>query len=101
MAARTAWRSLVLVVGIALVGAGVALLVLPGPGILVVLAGLAVLASEFPWARRALHWVRARARTAVRDLRYSYRSARPSRRRLRLRGRGTDQTGGPGPNGVV
>ena len=33
---------------------GIALLVLPGPGIPIVLAGIAILASEFVWARRAL-----------------------------------------------
>ena len=31
---------------------GVALLVLPGPGALVIAAGVAILASEFVWARR-------------------------------------------------
>jgi uncharacterized protein (TIGR02611 family) len=33
---------------------GIALLVLPGPGLPIVAAGLAILASEFVWARRAL-----------------------------------------------
>jgi uncharacterized protein (TIGR02611 family) len=33
---------------------GIALLVLPGPGLPVVAAGLAILATEFLWARRAL-----------------------------------------------
>jgi hypothetical protein len=33
---------------------GVALLVLPGPGIPIVAAGLAILGTEFLWARRAL-----------------------------------------------
>jgi len=33
---------------------GVALLVLPGPGVLVILAGLAILATEFLWAKHAL-----------------------------------------------
>ena len=33
---------------------GVAMLVLPGPGILVIAAGLAILATEFLWARHAL-----------------------------------------------
>jgi hypothetical protein len=33
---------------------GIALLVLPGPGLPIVAAGLAILASEFLWARRAL-----------------------------------------------
>jgi uncharacterized protein (TIGR02611 family) len=44
---------------IALVGGtvllvGVALLVLPGPGLLIIAFGIAILATEFLWARRAL-----------------------------------------------
>lgn len=31
---------------------GVVLLILPGPGILVIVVGLAILATEFLWARR-------------------------------------------------
>ncbi len=33
---------------------GVVMLVLPGPGLLVMLAGLAILATEFLWAKHAL-----------------------------------------------
>ena len=33
---------------------GIALLVLPGPGLPIVFAGLAILATEFFWAKRAL-----------------------------------------------
>jgi uncharacterized protein (TIGR02611 family) len=42
-------------VGVVTLAVGVALLVLPGPGIAVVLLGLAILATEFAWARRSLH----------------------------------------------
>jgi hypothetical protein len=48
-----------------LVIAGVALLVLPGPGLLLVLAGLLVLATAFPAARRFVGPVRERARKAA------------------------------------
>jgi tellurite resistance protein TerC len=41
--------------------AGVAMLVLPGPGIVVIIAGLAVLATEYAWAKRPLDAMRARA----------------------------------------
>ena len=34
--------------------AGIAMLVLPGPGWLTIAAGLAILATEFAWARRLL-----------------------------------------------
>ena len=33
---------------------GIAMIVLPGPAVLVIPAGLAILATEFLWARRAL-----------------------------------------------
>lgn len=39
---------------------GVALLVLPGPGLVVVAAGLSILAIDVPFARRLLHKVRRR-----------------------------------------
>lgn len=45
-------------VGVVTLLVGVALLVLPGPGIAVVLLGLAILATEFTWARRSLHHVK-------------------------------------------
>jgi Putative transmembrane protein (PGPGW) len=47
--------------------AGVALLVLPGPGLLLVLAGLLVLANAFPAARRFVGPVRERARKAAEE----------------------------------
>ena len=37
---------------------GVFLLVLPGPGILTIAGGLAVLAPEFEWAQRLLDWMK-------------------------------------------
>jgi tellurite resistance protein TerC len=46
--------------GALLLAAGAAMLVLPGPGLLVIAAGLALLATEFVWARRLLDRVRAR-----------------------------------------
>ena len=42
-------------VGALLVLAGIAMLVLPGPGLVVLFAGVAVLSTEFPWASRLLH----------------------------------------------
>ena len=47
-------RSAVTILGAALLVLGVAMMVLPGPGILVIVAGLAVLATEYVWARRLL-----------------------------------------------
>jgi uncharacterized protein (TIGR02611 family) len=47
-------RLLKIVAGFALLIAGAAMVVLPGPGWLTIALGLAMLADEFPWARRAL-----------------------------------------------
>jgi uncharacterized protein (TIGR02611 family) len=46
--------TIALTVGGTLVAVGVALLVLPGPGLLVIALGLALLATEFAWARHLL-----------------------------------------------
>lgn len=51
-------RVVVLVVGGTVVLFGVLLLVMPGPGILLILGGLGILAVEFAWARRLLRRVR-------------------------------------------
>ncbi len=48
------------VVGTMVTIAGLFLLVLPGPGLVVVAAGLAILAQDVPFARRLLDKVRAR-----------------------------------------
>lgn len=53
-------RLAVTIVGLALLLVGVALMVLPGPGILLIVAGLGVLATEYVWARALL--VRAQKR---------------------------------------
>ena len=45
-------------IGLALILLGVFLLVLPGPGILTIAGGLAVLAPEFEWAQRLLDWMK-------------------------------------------
>lgn len=47
--------------GFGLLIAGVFMLVLPGPGWLAIAAGLALLATEFAWARRWLDRLKATA----------------------------------------
>jgi hypothetical protein len=54
-------RIFVTVAGLALCVAGVGLLILPGPGLLLLLAGLVLLANEYPWARRMTAPVRRQA----------------------------------------
>lgn len=66
---RSGKRIGVTIVGFGVLGAGIVMLVLPGPGILVVLVGLAILATEYAWARRALDVAKGRAKRAARRLR--------------------------------
>lgn len=51
---RTLRRVVVGVIGGTIVLIGIALIVLPGPAIIVIPLGLLVLGSEFAWARRLL-----------------------------------------------
>jgi uncharacterized protein (TIGR02611 family) len=58
---KSAKRVAVLVIGGALLAGGVAMLVTPGPGLLLIIAGLAVLATEFAWAEAMLDRAKERA----------------------------------------
>lgn len=60
-------RVTIAVVGGLVLLVGIALLVLPGPGLLLVLAGLLILASEFPTLERYIDPVRDRAMKAAED----------------------------------
>ncbi|WP_018350380.1 TIGR02611 family protein [Longispora albida] len=55
---RIAVKITVTVLGVATIALGAFLIPLPGPGWLIVLAGLAILAIEFHWARRLLTFTR-------------------------------------------
>ena len=46
---RKIWKS---IAGGAVILAGIIMFVIPGPGVVVVAMGVAILATEFPWARR-------------------------------------------------
>ena len=54
-------------VGFTILAIGAAMLVLPGPGLIVIGFGLLVLSAEFVWARRALDRMKDQAQKA-RDL---------------------------------
>lgn len=54
-------RGVVTVVGFTVLSVGIAMMVLPGPAVVVIPLGLAILATEFVWARRLLD----RARTTL------------------------------------
>ena len=57
-------RLSVAAVGFAVLAVGLVMLVTPGPGLLVIIAGLAILAHEFSWAASALERAKARAAQA-------------------------------------
>ena len=69
-------RVIVSVVGATVLLIGIALLLLPGPAFVVIPVGLAILATEYAWARRWLKKARriasdvvsGRERTSIRDL---------------------------------
>lgn len=56
-------KIMVALVGSTVLLAGLAMIVLPGPAVVVIPAALAILAVEFMWARRWLDWLRARYKT--------------------------------------
>ena len=58
---RTARRAAVVLIGFGVLAGGIAMLLLPGPAILVIPAGLAILGLEFAWARRWLRTLRYHA----------------------------------------
>jgi uncharacterized protein (TIGR02611 family) len=71
---RSGRRVAITVVGFVLLLAGGIMMVTPGPGVLVILAGLAILASEWAWAERALDRARQRSRATI-----QYAAASPFR----------------------
>lgn len=62
--ARNGKRIGVSVAGSVLLLAGLVMMVLPGPGILFIIAGLAVLATEYVWAERMLNLAKRKAEEA-------------------------------------
>jgi uncharacterized protein (TIGR02611 family) len=58
---RSGKRMAVAVVGFVVLVVGLVLIPLPGPGWLVVFAGLAILATEFAWAERLLRYAKDKA----------------------------------------
>lgn len=64
---RIVWRVIIGVLGGGITVAGGIALIGPGPGILIVLAGLGILATEFAWAGRVMmHTKRIAAKAAQR-----------------------------------
>ncbi|WNB86214.1 PGPGW domain-containing protein [Cellulomonas sp. ATA003] len=64
-------RATVAVLGGATTLAGIALLVLPGPGFVLIAAGLALLATQFAWAARPLAYAKDRAQVGMDEVAHS------------------------------
>jgi uncharacterized protein (TIGR02611 family) len=64
-AGRFFWRIIIGLIGGTVTVLGAIALVGPGPGILIVIAGLGILASEFAWAARVMVHTRTYAQKAA------------------------------------
>jgi uncharacterized protein (TIGR02611 family) len=61
-------KTLIGVIGTTIVLFGLVLIFLPGPGLLVILIGLGILATEFVWARRLINRGREVAKKVGRSM---------------------------------
>jgi uncharacterized protein (TIGR02611 family) len=61
-ALKQAKRLIVAIIGFTVVIAGLAMIVLPGPALIFIPAGLAILATEFMWAKKLLRKVKEKLR---------------------------------------
>lgn len=62
--ARNGRRIAITIVGVVVLLAGLALLVLPGPGWLLIFVGLSILGTEYVWAQRLLRMAKEQANNA-------------------------------------
>jgi uncharacterized protein (TIGR02611 family) len=63
---RWVWQLFVAFAGVVTIIVGVVLLPLPGPGSVVIFAGIGILATEFIWAKQLLMRIRIRIKQQVR-----------------------------------
>jgi tellurite resistance protein TerC len=76
---RIARRIVIALIGGTVLLIGIAMTVLPGPAVVVIPAGLAILGIEFAWARRWLGKVREQANGLVSGVRSAYAGRTASR----------------------
>jgi uncharacterized protein (TIGR02611 family) len=57
---RQTKRLIIIVIGFTILLIGIAMIVLPGPAVLVIPLGLGILASELVWARRILNKIKSK-----------------------------------------
>ena len=84
------------VAGFTLLAVGVVMLVTPGPGWLVILFGLSLLAAEFIWARRLMDRIK-REGGRVRDVVWSYMPSRGASTQRPVADDVSDKHPGPEP----
>jgi tellurite resistance protein TerC len=56
---KQAKRGVIIVVGFTVLALGIAMIVLPGPAIIVIPIGLTILATQFVWARKLIDKIKA------------------------------------------
>ncbi|MEV6210968.1 TIGR02611 family protein [Kitasatospora sp. NPDC051914] len=59
------WQVVIFLIGLAVVGLGVVMLPLPGPGWVVIFLGMGIWATEFVWAQLVLRWTRRKVAAAA------------------------------------
>ncbi len=74
----TARRLVVALLGITVVLLGVVLIITPGPAIVVIPLGLAILATEFVWARRLLKRLKSQAKSTWDAIKSRYGDGEPA-----------------------
>ncbi|WP_370324967.1 PGPGW domain-containing protein [Euzebya sp.] len=77
-------RTVVTVVGAVVLAAGIVMILTPGPGLVGIIAGLAILGTEYDWAARARDAARRRSKAA-----YAQARSKVQQRRDRRAGDGT------------
>ena len=75
-----AWKAVILVVGGTVFTLGLAMIVLPGPALVVIPLGLAILATQFLWARRLLERVRGQIHDGIAHVKDDLRAIRERKR---------------------
>lgn len=78
VAYRLARRIAITIVGFTVLGIGIAMIVLPGPAIIVIPIGLGILGLEFAWARRWLKAVKEKAEAVAKTVTKSGDSTPPT-----------------------
>ncbi|MBZ0264692.1 PGPGW domain-containing protein [bacterium] len=67
MQTQTLRKIVKIIAGIVLILAGIPMLLLPGPGILTILAGFYLIVSDYEWGRnmyaKAMSWLKRKKRT--------------------------------------